>query len=490
MVRPTFLGIETALRGIQTNQKSLDIVGQNLTNVSTPGYTRQRTDQISVTLAGGGRYDVIHNTSLMGQGVEINGVNQIRDPFLDKRFREEYATVAYYDQSAVILEDVESALNELGNTGLKNAMEDMISSLKTFSTKPDDVTNASIVMNSMVQFTQVLNLFDQKLTEVSDQQKFDTEVAVDDVNSILERIAKLNGSIKDTMMMNSVVGDNVYGPNELFDERNVLLDQLAYYGDINVDEVEFGVVNVTMGGHTVIEDETYETLGFSVLPEGPISLNWQKDGSTFVSEGGALMAYTDMINGAGPHVSHDLHNFEKGIPYYQEKLDQLASGFAHAFNNVVPLEAGGYKTLFDPTSGSVTAENLTVTSDWLTNPEYIMQGVDKNGELDNTYIISMISQFEVEHAFAEFEGSFEGYVNFINTTVGQQVTFNTSRLTATTAVADDMLNRRDSVSAVSDSEEAADLMMYERAYQAVARLMTTLDEALNTIINGMGVVGR
>ncbi len=490
MIRPTFLGIETALRGIQTNQKSLDIVGQNLTNVSTPGYTRQRTDQVSVTLAATGRYDVMHNTSLMGQGVEINGVNQIRDPFLDKRFREEYATVAYYDQSAVILEDVEAALDELGNTGLKNAMEEMVSSLKTFSANPDDVTNASIVMNSMVQFTQVMNLFDQKLNEISDQQKFDTSVAVEDVNSILERITVLNGSIKDTMMMNSVVGNTVYGPNELLDERNVLLDQLAYYGDISVEEGEFGVVTVTMGDHVVIDDEQHETLSYTETAEGPILLSWQKDGSTFKSEGGSLSAYVDMINGAGPHIENELQNFEDGIPYYQEKLNQLAAGFAHAFNNVVPLEAGGYKTLFEPTSGEVTAGNLTVANDWITNPEYIMEGVDKNGELDNTYIVSMVSLFEVEHSFAEFEGSFEGYVNFVNTSIGQQVTFNTSRLTASTAVADDLLNQRDSISAVSDNEEAADMMMYERAYQAVARLMTTLDEALNTIINGMGVVGR
>ncbi len=489
-MRPTFLGIETALRGIQSNQKSLDIVGQNLTNVSTPGYTRQRTDQVSVTLAGGGRYDVIHNKHLQGQGTEIVGVAQIRDPFLDKRFREEYATVAYYDQSAVILEDVEAALNELGNTGIKNAMEEIIASLKTFSTKPDDVTNASIVMNSMVQLTQVVNLFDSKLTEIAEQQTFDAEVAVEDVNSIMERIAHLNGSIKDTMMMNSAVGDNVYGPNELLDERNLLIDQLAYYGDIQVEEQEYGVVNITMGERLVVEDEKFETLSFSSNEDGTIALSWQKDGESFSSYGGALTAYVDLINGAGAQPESPYHNFEKGIPYYQQKLDDFAANFATAFNNVVPLEAGGYKVLFEPTSGEVTAENLTVSNDWLTNPEYIMEGVSQNGELDNTYILDMIHMFEVEHNFGEFEGSFDGFISFVNTTLGQQVTYNTSRLTATTAVADDMLNRRDAVSAVSDNEEAADLMMYERAYQAVARLMTTLDEALNTIINNMGVVGR
>ncbi len=489
-VRPTFLGIETALRGIQTNQKALDIVGQNLTNVSTEGYTRQRVDQVSVTIAGGGRYDVQQNIQLKGQGTEIVGVAQIRDPLLDKMFREEYATVAYYDQSAVILSDMEAAINELGNTGLNNAMEDVISALKSFSSSPDDATNASIVMNSMVQLTQVMNLFDSKLLEISEQQKFNTEVAVEDVNSLLERIAKLNGSIEDNMLVSSIASEGNYGPNELFDERNLLLDELSYYGDIKVEELEYGVVNVSIGDRLVIDGESFESLGYSNTEDGTIALTWQKDGSLFESEGGALKAYVDMINGAGTNPESPNHNLENGIPYYQQQLDTFAAKVAYVFNNVVPLESGGFKTLFEPTSGEVTAENITVATDWLTNPEYIMEDVEKNGELDNTYILNMLYQFESEHDFGEFTGSFEDYVSFVNTTLGQQVTYNTSRLTATTSVANEILNSRDAVSAVSDNEEAADMMMYNRAYQSVARLMTTLDEALNTIINSMGIVGR
>ncbi len=493
-MRPTFLGIETALRGIQSNQKALDIVGQNLTNISTPGYTRQRMDQVSMTLSSTGRYDVIQNKYLTGQGTDIVGVGQVRDPFLDKRFREEYATVAYYDQSATILEDIETALDELGETGLKNSFEDILSALKSFSSNPDDATNASIVMNSMVQLTQVLHQFDAKLVEISDQQKFDAEVAVDDVNSILERIAHLNTSIKDTMMMNSAVGDDIYGPNELLDERNMLLDQLAYYGDIEVTEKDHGVVEVKMGDQIVVDDDKAETLNFVNTYDGAVTMSWQSNAEPLKSEGGSLMAYIHMINGAGSNPTSEYHNFEKGIPYYRQKLDAVAIGFANAFNNTVPLDAaagGGYKVLFEPSVlSNMTAANIQVIQEWEDNPAYIMEDVAKNGDLDNTYILSMIDNFEKDINFGEFEGSLDGYVNFINTTLGQQVTFNTSRLTATSTVTNDMLNRRDEVSAVSMDEEGTDLMMYERAYQSVARVMTTLDEALNTIINNMGLVGR
>ncbi len=489
-MRPTFLGIETALRGIQSNQKALDIVGHNLTNATTEGYTRQRVDQVSMTISGGSRYDIQQNVSLMGQGTEINGVSQIRDPLLDKMFREEYATVAYFDQSAVILSDIEKAINELGNTGINNAIEDVISALKSFSSSPDDATNASIVMNSMVQFTQVLNLFDANLVEISEQQKFNAEVAVGDVNSLLERIAHLNDSIENSMLSSSITNEGNYGPNELLDERNLLLDELAYYGDIKVEQLDHGVVNVSMGDRLVVEGDKFETLSYNNTEDGTITLTWQKDGTDFESQGGALKAYVDLINGAGADPESPNHNLENGIPYYQQQLDNFAAEFVNAFNNVVPLEAGGFKVLFEPISGEVTAENITVANEWLTNPEYIMNGVDKNGELDNTYIMDMLYQFESEHDFGEFSGTFEGFVSFVNTTLGQQVTYNTSRLSATTEVANNILDSRDAVSAVSDNEEAANMMMYNRAYQAVARLMTTLDEALNTVINNMGLVGR
>ncbi len=493
-MRPTFLGVETALRGIQSNQKALDIVGQNLTNMATPGYTRQRSDQVSMTLSGYGRYDVTNQKYLAGQGTEIVGVGQVRDPFLDKLFREEYASVAYYDQSASILSDIESALDELGETGIQQSFEDILSALKSFSSNPDDETHASIVMNEMVQLTQVINQFDIELSDISDQQKFDAEIAVDEVNAILERIAHLNTAIKETMQMNSAIGDDIYGPNELLDERNMLLDELAYYGDIQVTEKEHGVVEVTMGNQLVIDDDKAETLNYVITYDDQLTLSWQSDGAEFTSEGGSLLAYLHMVNGAGGNPTSEFHNFEDGIPYYRDQLDALAMNIANVFNNTIPLEDttnGPYKVLFEPSDiANITAANLTVAQDWLDDPSYVMEGVNKNGELDNTYILSMIENFDTELNFGEYTGTLNGFVSFINTTIGQQVTYNTSRLTATSAVTNDVLNRRDSVSAVSMDEEGADLMMYNAAYQAVARVMTTLDEALNTIINGMGLVGR
>ncbi|MFZ2538679.1 MAG: flagellar basal body protein, partial [Oscillospiraceae bacterium] len=133
-MRPTFLGFETARRGIAVNQKGLDIVGNNLTNVHTPGYTRQRVDVYSISAdMGRSRYGT-PNAEFAGQGVGMGGVSQVRDSFLDRRFRDEYSDVGYYDQVSTILEDIESAIDEYGSdTGLKNAIKDISKALNEFS---------------------------------------------------------------------------------------------------------------------------------------------------------------------------------------------------------------------------------------------------------------------------------------------------------------------------------------------------------------------
>ena len=95
MTRPTFLGFESGRKGLAVAQKGLDITGQNLMNINTPGYTRQRVDQVSVSAYGhNSRYGGT-KVDFAGQGVDITGIYQTRNAFLDRRFREEYSDTSY-----------------------------------------------------------------------------------------------------------------------------------------------------------------------------------------------------------------------------------------------------------------------------------------------------------------------------------------------------------------------------------------------------------
>ena len=115
MLRPTFLGFETAKRGLAVSQKSLDIVGNNLSNIDTAGYTRQRLDTTSVAPSAYSTRVATSRVGLTGQGVDALGVSQMRDAFLDKRFRDEYSQASYNTQVTSILTDLEAALGDAVN---------------------------------------------------------------------------------------------------------------------------------------------------------------------------------------------------------------------------------------------------------------------------------------------------------------------------------------------------------------------------------------
>ena len=97
MINSTFGGFMTARLGMNVSQQALNIVGQNISNVGTTGYTRQRLDQVSLNIGGSGnRYSSLYSVNI-GNGALATGVSQIRDPFLDRRYRNEMAQVGQYD---------------------------------------------------------------------------------------------------------------------------------------------------------------------------------------------------------------------------------------------------------------------------------------------------------------------------------------------------------------------------------------------------------
>lgn len=521
-MRPTFLGFETAKRGLMVSQKSLDIVGQNLTNVSTPGYTRQRVDQVSVSASTFRTRYGSNKTMLAGQGVDISGISQIRNAFLDKRFRDEYGDVGYYDQATSILSDVESALDEYDtDAGLLNAISEISSALNDFSSDADSKTQANIVAISFQNIVQVLKQFSTKLDNVAEQQKYNLELAVSDVNSMLEQVAALNKTISEDMSTYSS-GSGYSEPNELLDERNLLLDELSRYADLDVAQNTDGTVTVKMNGHVVVEGGKAETINCTRNSDSTVSLNWQSDGKAVQLTTGSLKASVEIINGRGLNAGSSNEGIEKGILYYKDKINTFAQMLVQTVNQVVPQtdadgnilkDANGntvYKTLLgakvqatdasgNPIEGEyvtttnvpVTAANISLSDQWMADSSYFLFGDDN---LDSTYAIAMIKALTgdtitFQAGGESFTGTFEEYVQDYNGTLATDVSFYSGRLDAVSAIADSLLDSRDAISGVMPDEETTNMMLYQKAYQAIARVMTAMDEALDVLINGTGRVG-
>lgn len=517
-LRPTFMGFETASRGLMINQKAMDIVGHNVSNLGVTGYTRQRVDQISMAIDYRNTRYVVRN-SMNGQGATIAGISQIRDQFLDKRFREEYGDVGYYQTITTALEDVDAALMEIEPEQMSTALSNFRTALgQMFKPDGSDALNGAGVRATAQTVTKVLQQLSTKLDNVWQQQYYDLEVNVNEVNKKLASIAAYNDAIKKEQAAIDYSNSGYYGPNELLDQRNVLLDDLSSYGNLQIKHNIDGTVDVSMNGHAVVTGNEYDQL---IMTEGPtdqtVSLTWSSTGQNMNLQTGGLKAAVDLLNGRGVNAKQiNGENTYNGILYYKDKIDTLADAFVREMNSLIPMAdenaAPPHKQLFtfgyevdengeykkDPITGDLierehTAANIQIVEAWANDVDYLYTGIKQNGTADANYLEPLIETLFGNSAqvdFGDFKGSFADYVNYYETTLlGTQIAGAQDRLSSSASVTNNLLDRIASVSGVNLNEEAVDQMQYQKAYDAMSRVMTAMDDLLDKLINGTGRVG-
>lgn len=555
MLRPTFLGFETAKSALRISQMGLDTVGHNISNVSTEGYTRQRVDQVSVSSTYRTKYQIYGALSqFSGQGVRATGINQIRDPYLDARYRSEAAAYGELAVKAGGLTELEDIFDEISTTGLYAVLGDFINELTKFEQQPDSMELAVVVRSAAESVVNVFNQYAGQLSAALEQQKYDLNVAINqDINGTLEQIAYLNERIREA---------NMYGDpaNELNDTRNMLIDQLSEYLPIKVlnepetlangttiDRLSIVLVDSTSSGsnYTLVDNNKYNLLGWSEDPQtGEARVNLVETGTGYVladiSENivsGGIKGYLDIINGKGDFAGSG-ENTYRGIPYYQSYLDVFARSFADLMNRINSIsfeEAQGKevitefqnKNLFTAKDGSydnITAASISVSAEWYNNPQFLTVSkedptyeaeTDDEGNIiydtqgEPVYKLSSKSDNVMKFVagltgkgnyfygvngngerFSLYNGSYQECLVSMQGTLGLDASLNQSLLKASYTVVEGYAGERESISAVNIDEEAINMMVFQNYYNAAARYMTVLDEALGTIIQSMGVVGR
>lgn len=528
-MRPTFMGFETSKRGINVAQKGLDITCNNLANMDTAGYTRQRLDTNSIAPNSFSNRVSVNRIGLTGQGVEAIGVGQIRDAFLDKRFRDEYANASYYSQATNILEDIQAALGDpadvsAGGDVFAAALRQIYTSLNDFTANPTSTPHANLVLSAFNNATQVIQMLNKKLDDVADQQQFDLGVGVNRVNTLLEQIAHLNETISNDATVLQNPENEYFRPNELMDHRNLLLDELSSYGNITATLNADTTVTVQMGNHVVVNGDKFDVVNLRTEEDtNLVFLEWNSSGETLDLANGSLLAYTDFINGRGANMQNKGETLKQGIPYYRDRLDTMARTLANVVNNIIPVtEPAGdrnpdcpdepiqvideygnkvFKTLIsaknpDGTTNNnipITAANISVSDEWTQGgSQYFLSAMgDKENANFAQQISNMLTNAPVEFvSFGEtFVGTFEEYLIDYTGKVGSDTAFYSNRKEVVAKVADEYLNKRDEISAVAENEETVSMMTYQKSFNANSRLMTALDDLLETLINRTGRVG-
>ena len=524
-MRSTFLGLEVSKRTIQIAQKNLDVTQNNLSNAHTTGYTRQRVDLNSSYMPVSGKYSSPQSQlSLAGQGVNAFGVSQIRDPYIDKRYREFTAYVAENDVKHSILSEAEKILDDINNKGLLANLDNLRSALSKYAAdSPYNEELASIVRNEAYSITQTLHSYATELENLKQENIVAMQDSINEVNSIIDKIVEYNGII--TGEYNVTAADKIYygetvigsyAPNELLDARNNLIDELSCYGNIKVYDNNDGSVRIEMAGTDIVNGTKYEHIKMKDYDKYNAAVLIFTNGETVDVTAGDLKARKDMLNGNGSYfTTHSNQSSDFGIPYYISTLDAFAQSFADLMNQIngctfddssramFGTDEDEYNEYGVCTSrGVITAANIKISEEWMKSATMIGENYEQNAEtgewewklsLDgnnvNKLYLGMDQQIKVGRA-GEFTGSVYDYCMFVDNRISQSISYTYEQYELTSKNAESLLDARQSVSGVSDTEEGVNMMNYQKWFNASSRMMTTLDELIDRLINNTGTVGR
>ena len=509
-MRSTFLGFNAARSGLFAAQRALDITGHNIANVNTKGYTRQRLEQaasIPMPLPGG--------QGMLGTGVSTLAIKQLRSEFLDFKYRDEANSEGYWEAKRDGLHFIESIMNEPSDTGITTVIDQLFASFQQLS-KPenaDNLTTRALVRQNAITFTNSINHMYDQLENLVRNYNSDVVNIVSSINGHAEQIARLNEQI----FRYEVDGSNA---NDLRDQRNLLIDELSKYVSVEVLEVaDSNDHNLGGGAHVgrkmvlqingqplVYHNKAYK-LDTDIKEKSQFfedirvdleinTVRWESGSALNVSGiDGELKALLNLRDGSS--------GSNKGIPYYIERLNHFTQVFAEEINKIHSQGYGldgndGYlfftangvssEAARDEGAPRITAKNISVALD-IEDLNKIAAATEKDllpGDGSNA--LKLANTRDNLGMFSE--GKPEDFLKSLISNLGvdtQEAMRNAANQAILTAQVD---MERQRISGVGQDEELSNMIRFQHAYNASARMITTMDEMLDVIINMVGLVGR
>lgn len=456
----TFYGLETAKRGLKTHQNLLDITGHNIANANTPGYSRQE----AVLQATSPYTNPTMNSSVtpgqIGSGVEVSMIRRIRDEFLDHQVLSTASDKAYWEEQIDVLQKAETFFAEPASDGIGQGMIDFFKSWMDLNNTPQDsgikatVAQLGDGLASLMSYTYKQLDTVQKSVAIADTPGLvgNGELAqkVGRVNDILVQIRDLTTTIKK-------VYSTGQQPNDLLDQRDQLFEELSELGPVKVTMESEGSKNT--GG--LVEFSFY---GQSIDLDSLDKFNLTTDGDSITLNYGA----DHVIN-----LTDHCHDINKGALLGLERARQDVIGFKEKLNAM----AGALK---DKVKAN---KNLDFFTGDLTGTFKVNSAVISNPDLIDGTTAKDMANLRDEKIDSLDSLTFENYYNQLITEVGGSAKGSDSMAANLSAISQQVQALRDSVSGVSIDEELTKMIQYQYGFQASARVISTLDEMLDVVIN-------
>ncbi|MFB5661004.1 flagellar hook-associated protein FlgK [Alteribacillus sp. HJP-4] len=516
----TFHGLETARRGMSTQQAALHTTGHNIANANTEGYTRQRVNfSQTESFPGQGR----NRPSVPGQlgtGVEADFIQRIRDNYLDVQYRGENSKLGYWDTKHASLEKIEDLMNEPSDDGIANTMDEFWTALQDLSTNPEDSGARSVVRQRGIALAETFNYTSDSLQANKKDLGAEITTTQDEVNSMLRQINNVNCQI-------SRVEPHGDMPNDLYDERDRLLDNLSGMISIETERVESGgqpeaaaegTMNVYLIGDdgerisALVDGENldYKQLQVETAAGGSYheyvesaSFRWEGESAdhiedpdnapeiTFINSPGKLQGLVESFGYMDDGETSGIY------PELLNNLDEMVTTFSARFNEVHNEGQGlngssdvDFFTFDENTlSQKGAAAALSISDEIKEDLDNIAASTNGYaGDGSNAQALSDVKDEDLTFAgtTTDVQGFYQGVIGdlAVETSEAERMAGNTDNLRSSVD------SRRQEVGSVSLDEEMTNMIQFQHAYNASARNITMVDEMLDRIINNMGIVGR
>jgi len=321
-MRSTFAGLNTMVKGIQNNQLALDTTGHNITNASTPGYSRQSVNSAATNYQ---ERSSLYGDVLVGGGVDAMSLTRARNIYADKQFWSETSAQNFYKTNKTNYDKVETIFNDSKNTGILNAMKQFYDAWVNLSNYASDAASRTAVLTKGNNLVDRIRTNANQLQDQIAAQYDEMRIQVQKINSITEQIARLNQNIM-------FAETNGAKANDLRDQRDLLVDQLSEITNVNVYEESNGMYTVVSNGMTLVNRDGRLTLEMSEpmnneeygITDYTIRIK-EAGGIGYVPQSGVLKALQDTIVQ------------DKG---YIDNLADIAATLLTTFNDVHKQGAG------------------------------------------------------------------------------------------------------------------------------------------------------
>lgn len=493
-MRSTFSGMEIARRSLMAHRQALDVTGHNIANANTPGYSRQVARLTATPPVGVPSLTQPTLAGQMGTGVEVKEVVRMADAFIQYQINEESQALGYWQRRGQILKEIELTFLEPTDAGIHGALEQFWNAFHELSKNPESHAVRSVVRERAAVLTDTIRSVYDQLEPLKKQLDTEIRAMVSEINTIAGQIAVVNREIGAVIANGNV-------PNDLLDQRDALVQRLSELIDVQVVELGHGMIGVANGGVSLVDGVQHrEILIEEVGVERQAELYWSGIHQKVNARSGELKAL--------------LEGRDEEVPYYIDRLNELAATLIETVNEV-HRQGYGLIDTFDPNqhpphnpSGAPAppppgrdffktlsgdealnaAKHIALSRDILTNLNYI--AASKSGAAGDGGIALELAQLRHGRLYDGGTATPAEFLSSIVTGLGVHGQRAEGMIGHQQVLVDHLDRLRASVSSVSLDEEMSNLIMYQHAYAAASRLVTTIDESIDTIINRMGLVGR